>query len=30
VLLEMVERAGQQQAQGGAVETRPSGLILPR
>jgi hypothetical protein len=30
VLLEMVERANQQQAQGGAVETRPSGLILPR
>jgi hypothetical protein len=30
VLLELVERANQQQAQGGAVETRPSGLILPR
>jgi hypothetical protein len=30
VLLELVERASQQQAQGGQVETRPSGLILPR
>jgi hypothetical protein len=30
VLLELVERASQQQAQGGVVETRPSGLILPR
>jgi hypothetical protein len=31
VLLELVERASQQQStQGGAVETRPSGLILPR
>ena len=29
VLLELVERASQQ-AQSGAVETRPSGLILPR
>jgi hypothetical protein len=30
VLLELVERASQQQSQGGALETRPSGLILPR
>jgi hypothetical protein len=30
VLLEMVERASEQQGQGGVVETRPSGLILPR
>ena len=30
VLLELVELAGQQQAQSGAMETRPSGLILPR
>jgi hypothetical protein len=30
VLLELVERAGEQQAQPGGVETRPSGLILPR
>jgi hypothetical protein len=31
VLLELVERAGeQQQGQPGGVETRPSGLILPR
>jgi len=30
VLLEMVERAGEQQGQGSTVETRPSGLILPR
>jgi hypothetical protein len=30
VLLDLVERAAQQQTQGGAVETRPSGLILPR
>jgi hypothetical protein len=30
VLLELVERASQVQAQGGPVETRPSGLILPR
>jgi hypothetical protein len=30
VLLELVERASQQQAQSGPVETRPSGLILPR
>jgi hypothetical protein len=30
VLLELIERATQQQAQGGQVETRPSGLILPR
>jgi len=29
-LLELVERASQQQTQGGSVETRPSGLILPR
>jgi hypothetical protein len=29
-LLELVERAGQSEAQAGAVETRPSGLILPR
>jgi hypothetical protein len=29
-LLELVERASEQQAQGGPVETRPSGLILPR
>ena len=30
VLLELIERATQQQAQGGSTETRPSGLILPR
>ncbi|MBV8717368.1 MAG: hypothetical protein JO318_20270 [Chloroflexi bacterium] len=30
VLLELVGRAADQQAQGGPVETRPSGLILPR
>jgi hypothetical protein len=30
VLLELVERASQQEGQSGAVETRPSGLILPR
>jgi hypothetical protein len=30
VLLELVERASQQESQSGAVETRPSGLILPR
>lgn len=30
VLLELVERAIQQAAEGGPVETRPSGLILPR
>lgn len=30
VLVEMVERASEQQGQGGTVETRPSGLILPR
>ena len=30
VLLELVERAAQQEAQSGQVETRPSGLILPR
>jgi len=31
VLLELVERAGgQQQSQGSSVETRPSGLIVPR
>jgi hypothetical protein len=30
VLLELVRRATEQQAQGGAVATRPSGLILPR
>jgi len=30
VLLELIERATQQQATGGQVETRPSGLILPR
>ncbi|HEX8966728.1 MAG TPA: hypothetical protein VF937_02540 [Chloroflexota bacterium] len=30
VLLELVERAGQREAEGGPVETRPSGLILPR
>jgi hypothetical protein len=30
VLLEQVERASAQQTQGGGVETRPSGLILPR
>ena len=29
-LLELVERASEQPTQGGAVETRPSGLILPR
>ena len=29
-LLEVVQRASEQQAQSGAVETRPSGLILPR
>jgi len=30
VLLELVARADERQAQGGPVETRPSGLILPR
>jgi hypothetical protein len=30
VLLELIERASQQAAQAGPVETRPSGLILPR
>jgi hypothetical protein len=30
VLLELVERAAQQESQAGPVETRPSGLILPR
>jgi hypothetical protein len=30
VLLELIERASQQQAQTGPTETRPSGLILPR
>ena len=30
VLLELVERATQQQTQTGPTETRPSGLILPR
>ena len=30
VLLELIERATQQQAQTGPTETRPSGLILPR
>ncbi len=30
VLLELIERGTQQQAPGGQVETRPSGLILPR
>jgi len=30
VLLELVERASQQQEQAGPVETRPSGLIIPR
>jgi len=30
VLLELIERATQQQAQAGPTETRPSGLILPR
>ena len=30
VLLELIERATQQQPQGGPTETRPSGLILPR
>jgi hypothetical protein len=30
MLLELVGRAVDQQAQGGPVETRPSGLILPR
>jgi hypothetical protein len=30
VLLELIERGTQEQAQGGQVETRPSGLILPR
>lgn len=30
VLLELVSRAADQQTQGGPVETRPSGLILPR
>jgi hypothetical protein len=29
-LLELVDRASQQDVQGGPVETRPSGLILPR
>jgi hypothetical protein len=30
VLLELIERATEQQAQSGPTETRPSGLILPR
>jgi hypothetical protein len=30
VLLELVERAAQRESEGGAIETRPSGLILPR
>jgi hypothetical protein len=30
IVLDLVERASQQQAQSGGVETRPSGLILPR
>jgi hypothetical protein len=30
VLLELVERASQQESQTGPIETRPSGLILPR
>lgn len=30
LLLELIERATQQQAQAGPIETRPSGLILPR
>jgi hypothetical protein len=30
LLLELIERATQQQAQAGPTETRPSGLILPR
>ena len=30
VLLQLIERATQETAQSGPVETRPSGLILPR
>jgi hypothetical protein len=30
VMLELVRRASEQQTQGSAVQTRPSGLILPR
>jgi hypothetical protein len=30
VLFELIERSSQREAQGGPVETRPSGLILPR
>jgi hypothetical protein len=30
VLLELIERGSQREGQPGGVETRPSGLILPR